>query len=204
MPQWAEAREGKWGSAASWRNLGREPFRLPPMPAARRLAAILSADVAGYSRLMGADEEGTLAALKAMRRELADTTIAEHNGRIVKTTGDDLPVELANVVDAVRCAVEMQTAMAERDADVPAGVGSRSASASISATSSSTKATSSTTESKSRAARSRIAEAQAGVRRFQDLWPDFTLSPLDAMDFSSPKRFAMLAEALRRAGVPEA
>src|SRR6516162_4424390 len=85
----------------------------------RRLAAILAADVAGYSRLMGADEEGTLAALKAIRRELADPKIKEHRGRIVKTTGDGLLLEFASVVDAVRCAVEVQRDMAERNADVP-------------------------------------------------------------------------------------
>jgi class 3 adenylate cyclase len=89
------------------------------MTATRRLAAILAADVAGYSRLMGADEEGTLAALKAIRRELGDPKIAEHRGRIVKTTGDGLLVEFASVVDAVRCAVEMQQAIAERNAEVP-------------------------------------------------------------------------------------
>jgi adenylate cyclase len=88
--------------------------------AERRLAAILAADVAGYSRLMGADEEGTLAALKAIRRDLSDPRIAEHRGRIVKTTGDGLLVEFASVVDAVRCAVEMQQGMAGRNADVPA------------------------------------------------------------------------------------
>jgi adenylate cyclase len=86
----------------------------------RRLAAIMAVDVAGYSRLMGADEEGTLAALKAMRRELGDPKIAEHRGRIVKTTGDGLLVEFASVVDAVRCAVEVQQGMAGRNADVPA------------------------------------------------------------------------------------
>src|SRR5512133_1468077 len=85
----------------------------------RRLAAILAADVAGYSRLMGADEEGTLAALKELRRELADPKIKEHRGRIVKTTGDGLLVEFASVVDAVRCAVEVQHEMAERDVGVP-------------------------------------------------------------------------------------
>jgi len=84
----------------------------------RRLAAILAADVAGYSRLMGADEEGTLAALKALRRELADPKIKEHRGRIVKTTGDGLLIEFASVVDAVRCAVEVQREMAERNDDV--------------------------------------------------------------------------------------
>jgi len=85
----------------------------------RRLAAILAADVAGYSRLMGADEEGTLAALKGLRRELADPKIKEHRGRIVKTTGDGLLVEFASVVDAVRCAVEVQQEMAERNVGVP-------------------------------------------------------------------------------------
>src|SRR5712672_851943 len=85
----------------------------------RRLAAILAADVAGYSRLMGADEEGTLAALKELRRGLADPKIKEHRGRIVKTTGDGLLVEFASVVDAVRCAVEVQHEMAERNAGVP-------------------------------------------------------------------------------------
>jgi adenylate cyclase len=79
----------------------------------RRLAAILAADVAGYSRLMGADEEGTLERLKALRRELLDPKIADHHGRIVKTTGDGLLVEFASVVDAVRCAVEMQHSMPE-------------------------------------------------------------------------------------------
>src|SRR5438874_12144573 len=85
----------------------------------RRLAAIMAVDVAGYSRLMGADEEGTLAALKAIRRELGDPKIAEHRGRIVKTTGDGLLVEFPSVVDAVRCAVELQLGMAERNARVP-------------------------------------------------------------------------------------
>ncbi len=81
----------------------------------RRLAAILAADVAGYSRLMGVDEEGTLAALKACRRELIDPKIAEYRGRIVKTTGDGALVEFASAVDAVRCATEIQRAMAERN-----------------------------------------------------------------------------------------
>ena len=84
----------------------------------RRLAAILAADVVGYSWLMGADEEGTLERLKALRRELVDPTIAEHHGRIVKTTGDGLLVEFASVVDAVRCAVAVQQAMPERNAGV--------------------------------------------------------------------------------------
>ena len=89
------------------------------MASTRRLAAILAADVAGYSRLMGADEEGTLAELKAIRRELSDPKVKEHRGRIVKTTGDGLLIEFASVVDTVRCAVEVQRAMAERNAAVP-------------------------------------------------------------------------------------
>jgi adenylate cyclase len=88
--------------------------------AERRLAAILAADIAGYSRLMGADEEGTLAALKRIRAELGDPKIAEHRGRIVKTTGDGMLVEFVSVVDAVRFAVEVQRGMAERNADVAA------------------------------------------------------------------------------------
>jgi class 3 adenylate cyclase len=90
------------------------------MSQTRRLAAILAADVAGYSRLMGADEEGTLERLKALRRELLDPKIAEHHGRIVKTTGDALLVEFASVVDAVRCAVEVQQAMPERNTGIAA------------------------------------------------------------------------------------
>ena len=88
------------------------------MSQTRRLAAILAADVAGYSRLMGADEEGTLERLKALRRELVDPKIAEHHGRIVKTTGDGMLVEFASVVDAVRCAVAVQQAMPERNTGV--------------------------------------------------------------------------------------
>jgi adenylate cyclase len=84
----------------------------------RRLAAIMAADVAGYSRLMGADEEGTLARLKAHRRELIDPKIREHRGRIVKTTGDGVLVEFASVVDAVRCAVEVQRGMLDREAAI--------------------------------------------------------------------------------------
>ena len=90
------------------------------MSQTRRLAAILAADVAGYSRLMGADEEGTLERLKTLRRELLDPKIAEHKGRLVKTTGDGMLVEFASVVDAVRCAVAVQQAMPEREAPVPA------------------------------------------------------------------------------------
>src|SRR6266704_2169656 len=85
----------------------------------RWLMSILAADVAGYSRLMGADEEGTLARLKALRRELVDPKINEHRGRLVKTTGDGLLVEFASVLDAVRCAVEVQREMVERNCAVP-------------------------------------------------------------------------------------
>src|SRR5262249_28596823 len=85
----------------------------------RRLAAILAADVAGYSRLIGADESGTLERLKALRRELVDPKIAEHKGRLVKTTGDGLLVEFGSVVDALRCAVDVQREMTGRNADVP-------------------------------------------------------------------------------------
>src|SRR5262245_53658887 len=85
----------------------------------RRLAAILAADVAAYSRLMGADEEGTLARLKALRAHLIDPKIPEHHGRIVKTTGDGFLIEFASVVNAMRCAVEVQRAMAERNAPEP-------------------------------------------------------------------------------------
>ncbi|HVI89443.1 MAG TPA: adenylate/guanylate cyclase domain-containing protein [Dongiaceae bacterium] len=86
--------------------------------ATRRLAAIVAADVAGYSRLMGADEEGTLVALKSHRKELIDPLIAQHQGRIVKTTGDGLLIEFASIVDAVRCAVVMQQGMKDRNANL--------------------------------------------------------------------------------------
>src|SRR4030095_14817176 len=86
----------------------------------RRLAAIWAGDIAGYSRLMGIDEEGTLRQLKGHRKELLDPKIAEHRGRIVKTTGDGMLVEFASVVDAVRCAVAVQQAMPERNAGVAA------------------------------------------------------------------------------------
>jgi adenylate cyclase len=85
----------------------------------RRLAAVLAADVAGYSRLMGLDEEGTLARLKAVRKALVDPTIASHRGRIVKTTGDGMLVEFASAVDAVRGAIEVQRGMADRNGSVP-------------------------------------------------------------------------------------
>src|SRR5689334_20462041 len=84
----------------------------------RRLAAVLAADVAGYSRLMGADEVGTLQALKAYRRDLIDPSIATFKGRIVKTTGDGMLVEFASAVDAVTCAMTIQTAMRDQNAGV--------------------------------------------------------------------------------------
>jgi adenylate cyclase len=85
----------------------------------RRLAAILAADVVGYSRLIGADEEGTLNRLRSIRADVIVPKITEHRGRIVKTTGDGLLVEFSSVVDALRCATEWQHGMAERNADVP-------------------------------------------------------------------------------------
>src|SRR5436190_23359370 len=84
------------------------------MTTTRRLAAILAADVAGYSRLMGADEVGTLEALKSQRREVLDPAIIANHGRIVKTTGDGLLVEFASAVDAVTCAITVQEQMAQR------------------------------------------------------------------------------------------
>ena len=85
----------------------------------RRLAAILAADVVGYSRLMGADEMGTISSLKSHRRELVDSGIAEHHGRIVKTTGDGMLVEFASVVDAVGCALNVQRGMVRRNVGIP-------------------------------------------------------------------------------------
>src|SRR5437899_9112486 len=86
----------------------------------RKLVAILAADVVGYSRLANADEDRTLARLRALRSDLIDPTIAVHHGRVVKRTGDGALVEFRSVVDAVRCAVEIQNAMAERNAGVAA------------------------------------------------------------------------------------
>src|SRR6516225_8878048 len=85
----------------------------------RRLAAILAADVAGYSRLVGEDEEGTLERLRVVRREVVDPMIEEHRGRIVRIAGDGLLVEFASVVDAVRCAVDTQREMALRNSELP-------------------------------------------------------------------------------------
>src|SRR6266404_3402080 len=90
------------------------------MASTRRLTAILAADVAGYSRLMGADEEGTHERLKAHLRELVDPKIKEHRGRTVKNTGDGFLADFSSLVDAVRCAVDMQRGMAERNASVAA------------------------------------------------------------------------------------
>jgi adenylate cyclase len=92
---------------------------LPSERVDRRLAAVLAADIAGYSRLMGRDEERTLAELKVLRKTLLDPSIASHRGRIVKTTGDGLLIEFASAVDAIRCAVEVQRAMVEHNVDVP-------------------------------------------------------------------------------------
>src|SRR5947209_13166836 len=85
----------------------------------RKLAAILAADVVGFSRLTGADEDRTLARLRALRSDLIDPTIAVHNGRVVKRTGDGALVEFRSVVEAVRCAIEVQNSMAERNAGLP-------------------------------------------------------------------------------------
>ena len=90
------------------------------MAETRKLVAILAADVVGFSRLTGVDEDRTLARLRALRSDLIDPTIAVHNGRVVKRTGDGALVEFRSVVDAMRCAVEIQNAMVERNAGVPA------------------------------------------------------------------------------------
>ena len=89
------------------------------MSETRKIAAILVSDVVGYSRLAGADEDRTLARLRALRSDLIDPTISVHHGRIVKRTGDGSVIEFRSVVDAVRCAIEVQTAMVERNAGVP-------------------------------------------------------------------------------------
>ena len=92
---------------------------MPAMSAPRKLAAILAADVAGYSRLTGLDEEGTLERLRNLRRELINPTISLHRGRVVKTTGDGILIEFLSVVDAVRCAMDVQRGMDRQNADVP-------------------------------------------------------------------------------------
>src|SRR5262249_5915282 len=86
------------------------------MPETRKLAAILAADVAGYSKLAGADEERTLARLRALRSDLIDPAVALHHGRVVKRTGDGILLEFRSVVDAVRCAIEVQNGMVEHSA----------------------------------------------------------------------------------------
>src|ERR1700731_2923054 len=90
------------------------------MSETRKLAAILVADVVGYSRLAGADEDRTRSRLRGLRSDLIDPAIAAHNGRVVKRTGDGLIIEFRSVVDSVRCAIEVQNAMVERNAGVPA------------------------------------------------------------------------------------
>src|SRR3954449_8461242 len=107
-----------WPSVVS-KPLGRVESFLAGERMERRLAAVLAADVAGYSLLMGRDEEGTLTQLKAFRKTLVDPTIALHRGRIVKTTGDGMLVEFASAVDAARCAVEVQRGMAGENTEVP-------------------------------------------------------------------------------------
>ena len=89
------------------------------MSQTRSLAAILAADVAGYSRLIGADEEGTLNRLRSIRAEVIDPKITEYRGRIVRTTGDGLLVEFSSVVDALRCAIQRQHVIGDRNADMP-------------------------------------------------------------------------------------
>src|SRR5580700_5639180 len=89
------------------------------MSETRKLAAILVADVVGYDRLAGVDEEGTLARLRLLRSDLIDPTVAVHHGRLVKRTGDGSIIEFRSVVDAVRCAIEVQSGMAERNAGLP-------------------------------------------------------------------------------------
>ena len=101
----------------------------------RKLAAILVADIVGFSRLAGADEDRILARLRALRSDLIDPVIAVHHGRVVKRTGDGVLVEFRSVVDAVRCAIEMQNGMVERNAGLPRIAASSFASASTSATS---------------------------------------------------------------------
>jgi adenylate cyclase len=89
------------------------------MSESRKLAAVLAADVVGFSRLTGADEDRTLARLRALRSDLIDPTIAVHNGRVIKRTGDGILIEFRSVVDAVRCAIEVQNSMIERNAGLP-------------------------------------------------------------------------------------
>ena len=99
---------------------------MPKERVERRLAAVLAADVAGYSRLMGADEEGTLALIKTFRKTIVDSSIATHRGRIVKTTGDGMLVEFASAVDAARCAADVSTAITKSSCAVRAAVSAKS------------------------------------------------------------------------------
>src|SRR5271166_2068548 len=105
------------GARSSWPSFSKEASK--DMAESRKLAAILAADVVGYSRLAGADEERTLARLRALRSDLIDPTISVHNGRVVKRTGDGALVEFRSAVDAVRCAIEVQNGMVERNAGLP-------------------------------------------------------------------------------------
>src|ERR1700686_5018458 len=95
------------------------PPRDPTMVGTRKIAAILVADIVGYSRLAGTDEDRTLSRLRGLRTDLIDPAIDAHRGRIVKRTGDGSLIEFRSVVDAVRCAIEVQSAMVERNAGVP-------------------------------------------------------------------------------------
>ena len=96
-----------------------ELCKMGRMAETRKLAAILAADVVGFSRLTGVDEDRTLARLRALRSDLVDPTISVHGGRVIKRTGDGVLIEFRSVVDAVRCAIEVQTAMTERNAGLP-------------------------------------------------------------------------------------
>ena len=123
-------------NTAGWLSAILSDSRGCAMGETRKLAAILVADVVGYSRLAGADEDRTLARLRGLRSDLIDPAIAAHHGRIVKRTGDGSIIEFRSVVDAVRCAIEVQTGMVERNAGCRPNAASSSASAFISATSS--------------------------------------------------------------------
>ena len=105
------------------------------MAETRKIAAILAADVVGFSRMTSADEDGTLARLRALRSDLIDPTVAAHNGRVFKRTGDGALIEFRSVVDAVRCAIEVQNGMVSATPACRRSVALSSASASISATS---------------------------------------------------------------------
>src|SRR5258708_5517838 len=114
-----ERRDGAGGGAARVVYCGNVPPPEGAMSESRKIAAILCADVVGYSRLAGADEDRILARLRALRSDLIDPTIAVHRGRVVKRTGDGILIEFRSVVDAVRCAVEVQNGMVERNAGLP-------------------------------------------------------------------------------------